>query len=271
MKPGIHQGIASEVYHLWPFASSTAIKALMRSSPAHAKAGIVDSDSPALRLGTAVHAAILEPAKFDGLIRIEPKFDRRTKEGKALAESFDLSMMPGQTRITEEQFAVVRAIENAVRSSRACTSVLGMARQRELSVVAEVEGVMCKCRCDAYGVESGVLVDVKTTSGLASHDEFARTMWNLQYATQAAFYRMVMSAAGLPLERFAWIVCETNQPHGVACYEVSPSTLDLFEPAIIVALRRWSDCETSGTWPAYPDEVQVLEMPSWMHRQLEGG
>lgn len=268
MKPGAHYDVPSDVYHEWPYASSTAIRALMRTSPAHAKVGLLDSDSPSLRLGTAVHAAILEPTRFEGLIRVEPKCDKRTKDGKALFESFEQSLMPGQTRISEEQFAVVRGIERSVRASRTCTQLLERAAVREMSVVAEVEGVMCKCRCDAFG--DGLVLDLKTTSGLACEEEFAKSVWNYGYAIQAAFYRLVMDRAGIPMTSFAWIACETNEPFGVACYRIDASVLDHFEPAIEQALHRWADCEHTQSWPAYPDELRPLTLPAWMTRQLEG-
>jgi hypothetical protein len=64
-------------------------------------------------------------------------------------------------------------------------------------------------------------------------------------------------------------VCETNAPHGVACYSIDASLLDSFEPLVVNALHRWADCEHTKSWPAYPDEVVGLELPSWMTRQLE--
>lgn len=268
MTSRVDLNLPADQYHALPYASSTAIRALMKSSPAHAKAGLVDSDSPSLRLGTAVHAAVLEPHRYDGLVRVEPKVDRRTKEGKALWESFELSMMPGQVRISQEQAAIVSAIKERVWNSAACAALLDEAQQREVSVFSEVEGVMCKCRCDAFG--NGLVVDVKTTSGLATQDEFSKALWNFGYGIQAAFYRMVLDRAGLRADRFAWIVCETNPPHGIACFSIRSGTLDYFEPAIEQALRTWSDCETSGRWPSYPDEVMELELPPWMTRQLEG-
>lgn len=228
---------------------------------------MVDGDSPSLRLGTAVHTAILEPHRFASDIRVEPKVDRRTKEGKALWESFEMSMMTGQTRISEEQLLVVQAIQDRVWNSKSACGLLDEAAHREYSVVAEVEGVLCKARCDGYG--GGLILDVKTTSGLASHDEFTKTMWNFGYAVQAQLYRMVLNRAGLKADRFAWIVCETNVPHGVACYSIDASLLDSFEPLVVNALHRWADCEHTKSWPAYPDEVVGLELPSWMTRQLE--
>lgn len=265
-KVGAYEGIASEEYHAWPAASSTVIRAIARSSPAHSRVG-PDPDSPSLRLGTAVHAAVLEPAKFDGMVRVEPKVDKRTKDGKALWESWQMSLMPGQVSISEEQMQVVDRIAANVRHSRACTAVLGLAPKREWSVVAEVEGVMCKCRCDAYG--PGLVVDVKTSSGLVGEQDFAKTIWNYQYAMQAAFYRMVLDRAGFAVDRFVWIACETAEPNAVAVYQVGPDVLDHFEEPIVQALRQYADCEHVQAWPAYPDVIKELELPPWMRRQME--
>ena len=265
--PGCYPNVPADQYHAWEACSSTALRALMRSSPAHAKVGLLDSDSPSLRLGTAVHTSILEPHRFASEIRVEPKVDRRTKEGKALWESFEMSMMPGQTRISEDQLIVAKAIQDTVWSSKAACGLLDEAAHREYSVVAEVEGVLCKARCDGYG--GGLILDVKTTSSLASKDEFQATVFRYGYAVQAQLYRMVLNRAGLKADRFAWIVCETNAPHGVACYSVDAELLDSFEPLVVSALHRWADCEHTQSWPGYPDEVVGLEIPSWMTRQLE--
>jgi hypothetical protein len=266
-EPRCYPNVPADDYHDWDACSSTALRAMLRSSPAHARVGILDSESPSLRLGTAVHTAILEPHRFGSDIRVEPKVDKRTKEGKALWESFEMSMMPGQTRISEEQLVVVQAIQDRVSGSQAAQGLLVEAAHREYSVVSEVEGVLCKARCDGYG--GGLILDVKTTSGLAAHDEFAKTMWNFGYAVQAQFYRMVLHRAGLKADRFAWIVCETNAPHGVACYSVDADLLDSFEPVVVNALHRWADCEHTGSWPSYPDDVVGLALPAWMTKQLE--
>lgn len=265
--PGCYPAVPAEKYHAWNACSSTALRAMMRASPAHAKVGMVDSESPSLRLGTAVHTSILEPHRFLGDIRVEPRVDRRTKEGKALWESFEMSMMEGQTRISEDQLVIVQAIQDRIDHSKAACSLLDEAAHREYSVVAEVEGVLCKARCDGYG--GGLVLDVKTTSSLAAPESFSQTMWNFGYAIQAQLYRMVLQRAGLKADRFAWIVCETNAPHGIACYQVDAGLLDSFEPLVVNALHRWADCEHTSSWPAYPDEVISLELPSWMTRQLE--
>ena len=40
-------------------------------------------DTPALRLGRAVHARILEPAEYERRWAVAPQCDRRTKAGRA--------------------------------------------------------------------------------------------------------------------------------------------------------------------------------------------
>lgn len=265
---GGHNGVPSDVYHLWPAASSTVIRNLMKSTPMHAVVGLVDPDSPSLRLGTAVHAAVLEPHLYDGIVRVEPDVDRRTKEGKATYADFQASMMPGQVAISRDQSSVVDVIRLRVSESEAAQSLLRQAPCREFSVHAWIDGVPCKCRCDAYG--DGICVDVKTTSQLASPEAFGDSVWRYGYAAQACFYRMVLEESGRKCTRFCWIACETNSPNGVACYEVDGSVLDHLEPAVRKAIAVYGKCLESQEWPGYPDEVRRLELPAWVTRQLEG-
>ena len=42
----------------------------------------------ALDMGTALHCLLLEPGEFDKRFIVSPKFDRRTKQGKADEEAF---------------------------------------------------------------------------------------------------------------------------------------------------------------------------------------
>lgn len=86
---GIYRDVPNEIYHGDRTAvSSSGLKLLLRS-PAHfvAGQGASEETTAALEFGTALHTALLEPEKYREQYVTKPDINRRTKEGKALAET----------------------------------------------------------------------------------------------------------------------------------------------------------------------------------------
>lgn len=85
-----HFSLTSEDYHADPSLGSSGIRELLRS-PYHFWAAYrapgrpAPEPSAAMRLGTMVHALILEPEPFRSRFVMQPDgLDMRTREGKAL-------------------------------------------------------------------------------------------------------------------------------------------------------------------------------------------
>ncbi|NBQ14365.1 MAG: hypothetical protein EBU31_07080 [Proteobacteria bacterium] len=162
-----------------------------------------------------------------------------------------------------------------MKASKAAAGLLRMANVREVSVFATdpVIGLPIKARLDAWapGDRGEFIVDIKTTSGLASRSEFERTLASYGYGAQAAFYMRVARAAGLKVSEFIFIAVETSDPYGVGCYALDEEIVALFEPEVDRAIEAWAVAKRGGVFRAYPDEVQKLGAPKWLRRQLEEG
>jgi hypothetical protein len=264
---GIHEGVPATEYHTWRALSSTWLKTWVASSAAHANTEDLDPDKPAYRLGVAVHARLLEPQAYYDLIAVAPQCDRRTTAGKELWASF-LSGVNGRTVIDEEMQDTVNGIRRVVESMRSCRETLASCEDRELSLVAEVNGVLSKARLDAYDANAGLILDVKTTS--VRVPEFARQAYNLNYALQMAWYRAVAQASGLTVNRCGILICETNKPWGCQVALLPNAILDYADAAVASGCVAWSECQKTGVFPLYEDKVIELEMPAWASRQMEG-
>ena len=70
-----------------------------------------EESSPALTFGSAAHKMVLEPDTFFDEYAVAPACDRRTKEGKALYETF-LEQSEGKTIISAEDLKTVQEIFN---------------------------------------------------------------------------------------------------------------------------------------------------------------
>jgi len=271
----IVEDMPAAVYHSVDALGSSTLRKVLSASPAHAMAALRNREETASqRLGTALHAALLEPAKFEAQIAIAPECDRRTKDGKATWEAFQLQA-EGRTVITADQGESLAGMVEAVKGSKAAAGLLRMANVREVSVFATdpLIGLPIKARLDAWapGDRGEFIVDIKTTSGLASRSEFERTLASYGYGAQAAFYMRVARAAGLKVSEFIFIAVETSDPYGVGCYALDEEIVALFEPEVDRAIEAWAVAKRGGVFRAYPDEVQKLGAPKWLRRQLVVG
>lgn len=263
---GIHEGMPAEHYHMIPAVSATWLKTWLNSTPAHAQEPM-DSTKPALRLGTAVHARILEPHAYSDLIAVQPDVDRRTTLGKGIYASW-LETVGNKTVIDQDQQHIVDGIADRAFKMKSVLNVLDACTERELSIVSEVYNTVCKARLDMYDPDAGVYIDVKTTSGTIA--EFGRQCWNLNYAVQLAHYRAVARAVGLTIERMGFLVCETVKPFGVQVMMFPNDAIDHAESAVEAGCLVWDTCQKTHVWPAYPDQVVELQLPAYAQRQMEG-
>ena len=80
-------------------------------SPAHYQTWLAapQKESAALRVGSAVHAAVLEPGHYAADFAVAPDVDRRTKEGKEKWAEFQ-TLHAGKTILTTDEAELVGAV-----------------------------------------------------------------------------------------------------------------------------------------------------------------
>ena len=122
IKPGIYRDIPSYDYHNGKGLSSSNLKDLLRS-PLHyiTNVKLGNKETPAMKLGTATHCAILEPERFDIEYIEAPYIDRRTKDGKALWSELEQS---GKIVLTHEEYSNVTSMAKAVSEHELASKLL---------------------------------------------------------------------------------------------------------------------------------------------------
>ncbi len=250
IKPGIFR-IDHDEYHQGPGVSSSELKAILRS-PAHAK--VECKDSPALAFGRAFHMAILEPELFEGSYTIMPKF---SGTGSVARRKEWIDENEGREILKEEDSATIVAMSASVKASKFWDKIKDY--DVEIAHFAEVDGTLQKCKADMIG---DWIIDFKSTQD-ASPKKFFSSANNFGYHTSAAYYvDIVKQATGRALP-FMWIAVEKTPPYGVAFYNVPARMLEVGREEYQRALRIYKECEASGEWPSYPDEIQELPLPGW--------
>lgn len=275
MNPGRYTNLSNSEYHSGPGISKSGLDRLA-VTPEHYKAWLEDereTDSKALRIGTATHMAVLEPelfaeryARFDDTeicFKIGGAKPRATKEYKEWKAAYDAEH-GGQIVLPGDEYGEVVKVADSVRSRvtpKKLLSVPGAAEHSFYWNDAET-GVLCRCRPD-FLREDGYLIDLKTTED-ASPRAFERSAENFRYHVQAAFYMRGLEAIfGEPVKGFIFIVVEKTPPYAVACYSADVEMIEAGNAEVDRCLRLYKTCLETDEWPGYPDEILPLTRPSW--------
>lgn len=287
--PGIYPAMRMADYHALDAASNSRLCHLRRS-PAHLHAYLVQppTDTLALKIGRAVHTAILEPFDFTTNFSIAGQCEA-TKKGDGLrcsnpgvifrAEAGWLCGVHGkglasdESRIvlSAEQMATCTRARDAVMAHPIAGKLISGLQDVELSVVwADAEtGVTCKARYDGYvpGLVGGAIIDIKTCMD-ASPREFARSIFGRGYDLQAAHYLAGAEASDIPAHHFLHIAVE-KEVAVAAVYRLHDNDISAGRTRLAQLLRVYDKCMTSGEFPGYSDEIVDISVPEWSWKQIE--
>ncbi len=219
----------------------------------------VEADTAALRMGKALHAALLEPASFTKLFK---ECDRTTKAGKALAESME--NVPTITLLTPKEYAMVPGMAAAINGDKIARQICGADVQKEISLFWEdFGGIQCKARLDGLHRAKGILWDIKSSRD-ANPDSrrFEFQVKELGYDIKAAWYwRAAETVCQIKVKEFLWIVVENVPPHNLIVRSIAPETLDAAWLKIESLVARYRECVRTGFWPrAYAEEIVPLKL-----------
>jgi hypothetical protein len=261
--PGtIHPGLPFADHLKLPGFSQTAAKHMLKSAASYRWwADHQDTrQTDAQRLGTAVHALILEPESFDALVVV---WDGGRRSGNAWHEF--QSEHNGKTILRTQDMDTVRAMANAVWNDEHAGPLVEGATHREVSVqwTQPQSGVECKGRLDL--VANDTPFDLKTTKD-ANPRSFARDAFaRFGYHVQAGAYVEACNAVdGLPeAESFGIIAVENKPPYLVQVYTVGSDTLAAGRSLWAKACADYAICQELGQWPGYGGGVRVLEQTEW--------
>lgn len=183
-------------------------------------AGITDdSDTPALALGRAVHASVLERPVYEAEYVSMPD-TIKVRRGKEW-ESFKESNKDKQI-ISRDDLEIVEGVTVSVSEHRNAKQILDMCKHREFAVIWEEptsdNGVVpMRAKIDFGNANYSIIGDLKTTQD-ASPEAFSKDSDAFGYDIQAAVYISAMQACGHKPKLFVFIVVEKTFPYTVSTY-----------------------------------------------------
>ena len=246
-------------YRAFPALNQSAAKLLVTNSPAHYQAymNTEREETKALRFGTFVHSAILEPHTLNDLYATAPDVDRRTKDGKEQWAAFATANV-GKTILDAEESALGHLVASHAKMALKHHKVaFGIT---EAMYHVDYNGVPLKAALD--GVCGDYIWDIKTTDD-ASPAGMLKSIRNYRYNLQAYWYRLVYElATGHRPLGFRFLFVEKEPPFATAVCEVGPELMSWAIADFEKALTLYKECTASGVWPAYPDDIQVIDIKS---------
>lgn len=246
-------------------------------SPAHAKYAMENPSepTPAMILGTATHAYILEPDTFGEQFMVAD-FDARTKEGKALKQE---AMDKGLTLITRENMDKIEAMAEAIRNNPYASRLLKGAHETSHFWIDRETGETCKCRTDCETDINGThyIVDLKTCAN-ASMEEFVRDALKFGYFVQAAMYTEGVRETTGQDSVFVFVAIEKDPPYAVNVLQCGENEirLGMNGNSRYMGFRTLMDlyhkCKVEDKWPGYEgfdNLIYDIKLPKWMQEEPE--
>lgn len=234
----------------------------LRKSPAHYKFFLDNppEDTAAMKIGRAVHAAILTPTAYKrDFVTIPAGIDRRTKAGKEEYAAF-VEASAGKEILTEDEAETIKAIAKAFKANREAVSLLKGTRREKPFFWKDDNGVDCKCRMDA--VAPGRIVDLKTAAD-AETDVFIREALRYGYHVQAAHYiDAYYKNVGSKTPDWYFIVIEKSEPY---CVNILKADIGFLDYGFIVRkelISKLMDCQEKNSFPGYG--INELCLPAWV-------
>ena len=252
-------------YYDHPALSHSRLK-VIEKSPGHFKyaMGAPGIASEALKLGSLVHAMVLEPHTVEGdYVRVE-KIDRRTKVGK---EEWAKLNESDKTVIMSDMWGIAEAMTESVMG---CPPAKAMINEAIAMNATEVEffwkdgryGFDRKAKVD--GLLDDTIIDLKTTTDATRG--FDHSILKYSYHTQGAYYRDAVRSQGGKQQDFRIIAVEKTPPFGVAIVRLDPAALDWASKKVSEWLETYYWCVQNNQWPGH-GEMRNFEIPKWAGEQ----
>lgn len=262
--PGFYGGISNADYHATNDTSSTNLKDALDSLHVYKLKNdgtLPFTSTKPMRLGTAVHALVLEPGNFYDEIAVSPEFGYKAvdKEAKADFEEYNA----GKTIITRDQFTIAKGMAASVMRHEGAKWLLADSVCEHSGFYVDPEtGIACKYRPDSR--KQSVMSDLKTTNDV-SKDAFSKTMAQFKYHVSAAHYlegdRQLHETDH---ETFVFIAVANKEPYEVAIYPLAQRSLQEGYRLRSKALGRIKTARETGIFPLINDGIAVeLDIPNW--------
>jgi hypothetical protein len=249
-----------EEYHANKSAVSCSVLKKMLRSPEHMIAYLEtpNEETPSRLIGTSLHAAVLEPEKFEDTVvewrdgdRTSAKYKQFVKDnpGKSILKSSELEDILGMRDaiLNYKEFPLKELIESGVS-------------EKSFVWTDPATGVLCKIRPD--NINRAGMFDLKTTDDARPY-AFVNNCVRQLYDVQAAQYTNGYRESTGEEEDFYFIAVETKRPWSVWVHQASPAMLAAGREKVARALEQYKRCRDNNEYSGYATPYSMIEWPKY--------
>jgi hypothetical protein len=244
-------------YHDRPEVSATMLKSMARGwrqfEAEHILKTAPRKETDAMRLGTAIHAAILEPDKYaEAYVAIPSECsDRRTNAYKEWA-----AINGDRLALSRSDAELVAHLCRQVARCKTAATILGAVGEAEAEYTWERLGVECRAKIDWRA--GGIIADIKTCDD-ATESQFAKTIASYRYDLQGVHY-----LDGTKADRFIFVAIETSSPYRVRCYELCDADRQRAEADREELLTEYRRRKAANDWSEQGEnDLRTIFLPNW--------
>ncbi|AGN34343.1 exonuclease VIII [Vibrio phage pYD38-B] len=264
---GYISGMPDSVYHSTEgFTSKSSLHKFSQTTPFRFFNEEKKSPSRAMQIGSALHAMVLEPEKFEKDYVLLPEIaDRRQPEykraKKVLGEEF--VFVSGEAENLKGMFDSLMSNDKAkeLLSLDGWSEVSGFHTDKET-------GISIRHRFDRL-TKCGYAVDLKKTQSVKP-EELSKTIFNFGYHWQDALYSdSYNEITGEELKGFYFIFVEETYPHEVAVVYIDDISKQIGRDEYKVALKEYSLAIKNRDQVHNNNPAQMVSLPEWALRQYD--
>lgn len=113
-----------------------------------------------------------------------------------------------------------------------------------------------------------IIPDYKTAARV-DQESISKAIYNFRYYMQGVWYSDAVQALGLADRTlFTFVFQEKQPPYLVTVVELGGLFLRLGRDDNREALEIYRDCRAADVWPGYSDDIELIEPPAWVEKQL---
>jgi hypothetical protein len=247
-------------YFTAPGINATAIKAGRQSMRLmhHVLTTRGKPATPAMRMGTLIHAAVLEP----DTVSTWAVRDAKNWTGKGVAEW--KAEHADQTQVLAHEVTDLLRISAAVHANRDAAWLINATRH-EVPLFWDGGDQYGQAKARADGVAPGILMDLKTTKGDIDDRTIERLSWNMGYHVQLGWYREGANAAEYAVPTDGVYIIWLRQGDDLDCRvsRLSTALVEVGAEQAIDIAHRYRVHEACGTFPGVSSAIETLEAPAW--------
>lgn len=264
---GYITGMPEDYYHNTDgFISKSSLASLGKETPYRFFNGKKKQPTAAMKMGTALHCAVLEPEKFESSYKIMPEIKSKTLKAykDAAKENPEVEILNG----TEAKNLV--GMLDAVSKHNAASELLSLDGWCEVSGfhIDEDTGVRLRHRFDKL-TKCGIGIDLKKTQSVKP-EELSKTINAFSYEMQDALYSDAYEAiTGMKLKAFYFIFVEESYPHQVAVVYLDDISKQVGRDKYRELLIDYTYYIDNPSKINNNSDIEMISLPEWVLRKYE--